>query len=95
MITVWKSNLHIAAGVQDLALPKGAEILTAREQGENIAIWYRCDEEAAMEKRRFVVVPTGGTAPTPEGAAYLGQAQMEGGMYIFHIFEILDVFITH
>ena len=89
--TIWKETLVIASGTQEKFMPMGAQILTVREQETSIAMWYHCNPDNIMEKRRFIVIPTGSIAPTMEGANYLGTAQIEGGKFIFHVFEIMDI----
>lgn len=58
MITIWKTVLR-PTDVQDVELPKGAQIICAREQLDDICIWYRCDPEAPKELRRFAIHGTG------------------------------------
>lgn len=89
--TVWKENLNIERGIQEIALPEGAEILTVREQQSAIAMWFHCDPSRILIKRRFIVVSTDGAAPTLEASTYIGTASLEDGKFIFHIFELLDI----
>jgi hypothetical protein len=84
-MTVWKAALR-PVEVQDIDVPAGAELLCAREQGNDICVWFRCDPNAASKKRRVAVVGTGHAAPS-EGR-YLGSALLGGGAFVFHVFEV-------
>lgn len=81
--TVWKAVLR-AADVQEIEVPAGAEFLCAREQYEQICVWYRCDPAAPKERRPIAIVGTGHPAP-PDGH-YLGTASLHGGQLMFHVF---------
>lgn len=81
--TVWKTVLK-PLDVQNLEVPVGSEMLCAREQHEEICIWYRCDPDAKSEKRKIAIVGTGN--PTPEDGRYIGTASLRGGQLIFHVF---------
>jgi hypothetical protein len=82
--TIWKATLDLR-GVQDVTVPEGAEILTAREQHGQVCIWFKCDPFAAKVARRIALVGTGHPAP-PDGR-YLGSAHLDGGHLVLHVFE--------
>lgn len=81
--TIWKAQLQ-PTEVQEIAVPIGAEMLCAREQHNEICVWYRCDPTAVLEHRKIAVVGTGHAAP-PDGR-YLGTASLHGGQLMFHVF---------
>ena len=83
--TIWKAVLK-PADMQQIEVPFGAELLCAREQHEQICVWFRCDPTAGKEKRDIAIVGTGHGAPGREGR-YLGTASLEGGSLMFHVFE--------
>ena len=83
MQTIWKRELE-AKDVQDIEIPEGAEFLCAREQFENVCVWFRCDPQAPLKARRLAVCGTG--HPSPDGR-YIGTASLEKGYLIFHVFE--------
>jgi hypothetical protein len=85
MQTIWKAVLRVA-DVQPIVVPVGAEMLFAREQFEEICIWFRCDSDAPKEQRLIAVIATGAPAPGNE-ARYLGSASLMGGNLIYHVFE--------
>lgn len=85
MLTVWKTVLK-PEDEQDVELPKGAEILCAREQSDAICIWYRCDPDARKQKRKIAICGTG--HPAPGHGRFLGSASLHGGRLMFHVFEL-------
>jgi hypothetical protein len=84
MTTVWKTALK-ALDVQAIEVPAGAELLCAREQHDQICIWYRCTPGAPKEQRPIAIVGTG--HPCPDDGRYLGTASIYGGSLMFHVFE--------
>ena len=83
--TIWKTVLK-PIDVQEIEVPTGAELLCAREQYEQICVWYRCDPDASKERRTIAIVGTGHPAPNGEGH-YIGTASLHGGNLMFHVFE--------
>lgn len=81
--TIWKAVLKMT-DVQEITVPIGAEILCAREQYEEICVWFRCDPYALKEPRKIAVIGTGN--PAPEDGRYIGTALLRGGQLIFHVF---------
>lgn len=88
MKRIWKAQLA-ALDVQEIETPKGAEFLCAREQGNEICVWFLCEPNAPREKRMIAVVGTG--HPAPDDGSYLGTASLDGGSLIFHVFEVLSI----
>lgn len=86
MLTIWKTALKLT-DQQEVLIPRGAEILCAREQFGAICIWFRCDSQAPKEPRHIAICGTGHPAPLQGESRYLGTAVLDGGTYIFHIFE--------
>jgi hypothetical protein len=83
--TIWKSVLKLE-DVQKIMVPDGSELLCAREQFEQICVWYRCDPKAEKSPRSIAIVGTGNPAPGADGR-YLGTASLSGGSLMFHVFE--------
>lgn len=83
-MTIWKAVLT-PENLLGLEVPEGSEFIHAREQRDEICVWYRCDPSKRVEKRKLSVIGTGGLAP-PD-ARYIGAASINGGSYIFHVFE--------
>jgi len=85
--TIWKTALK-AIDVQDIEVPEDAELLTARDQHEQLCIWFKCDPSKPKTKRRIVICGTG--HPAPEGAKYVGTGFLQGGQLVFHVFERIE-----
>lgn len=84
--TIWKTVLK-ATDVQVIDVPAGAEMLCAREQHDEIAVWYRCDPGAPKSPRTIAIIGTGHPAPDVGDGHYLGTASLRGGALMFHVFE--------
>jgi hypothetical protein len=85
MLSIWKTELLRSDVVQYIAVPLGAEFLTAREQGEKLCIWYRCDRSAPMTRRKILVIETGQQV-VPPLSVYVGTAMFVNGHYVLHVF---------
>lgn len=84
--TIWKVVLDLT-DEQSVQLPALAEILCAREQHDQICIWFRCHPSAPKQSREIAIVGTGHPAPAAHEARYLGSASLHEGQFIFHVFE--------
>jgi hypothetical protein len=85
---VWKKAL-LALDVQEIEVPDGAEILTAREQLGQLCIWFRCDPNAKLVMRQIAICGTGHSSPS--NGRYVGTGFMNGGDLVFHVFENSDL----
>lgn len=81
---IWKTVLF-PVRIMEITVPEGAEMLCAREQHNEMCVWFRCDPAAPPTKRTIFVIGTGHLAP--ENAHYIGTCFMEGGDLVWHIFE--------
>ena len=86
MKTIYKYTLSELHQYQIVLMPKGAEILCAKEQGNNIFIWAIVDTSNENEARNFRIYGTGNEVSN-EHIRYIGTAKINGGNLIFHIFE--------
>lgn len=85
-MVIWKEVLKLT-GVQKVMIPDGAELLCAREQFEQICIWFRCNEVAPKSERWIAIIGTGHPAPSEAEGRYIGTASLQGGSLMFHVFE--------
>lgn len=88
--TIWK--FEVQPNREDeirVLMPKGAQVLTAREQHGTICIWAIVDPnpEVVREGRLFEIVGTGWTM-RPRERKYIGTAHLDGGALVFHVFEV-------
>lgn len=77
----------VANTFQTVPVPKGGEFLEAREQHGEIAVWFMCNPREEIENKHIAVFGTGHPFEIEKVGRYLGQAQLENGAFIFHIFE--------
>jgi hypothetical protein len=87
--TIWKSVLRTTDS-QQIMIPDGSEMLCAREQNEEICVWYRCDPYAMLAPRDIAVIGTGNPSPGDDWR-YIGTASLLGGRLMFHVFELATV----
>lgn len=85
MKTIWKTALK-ASGIQEIDVPAGARFLCAREQHEEICVWYICDPDETKVPIRVAIIATGQPAPELEYGVYIGTVALHGGSLIFHVF---------
>ncbi len=85
--TIWKATLDPEPGIVGIDMPFGADILFAREQGEHVAVWFRCDPRRSSAPRKIAMVETGKAAPSQRSGRYIGSALFGGGAYVLHVFE--------
>lgn len=71
-----------------LDMPKGAKVLSAQSQGDNICLWAMVDPSEVSENRHFVVIGTGHDVPELH-LVFIDTVQLFGGSLIFHVFEVL------
>jgi hypothetical protein len=84
---IWKFTLKLEGGVQTMMAPRDAEILCAREQHEQVCVWFRGDPTALQTERQIAIVGTGHPAPMRDESRYLGTAMLDGGDLVLHVFE--------
>jgi hypothetical protein len=74
----------------DLALPRGARILTIQPQAGSLQMWALVDPGQVTEMRHFRFSGTG--HPIAEDAdhlRYVSTFQLADGGLVFHVFEVL------
>jgi len=90
MKTIWKYTLdpnapRVGVGV---ALPRGASLLCARRQHNDIVVWAMVDPEQETELWQFWVVETGGNCDLPLYAFHLGTVLFYDDDFVLHVFAI-------
>ncbi len=86
MISIFKYTLTLDGAL--IEMPIGAEVLTAREQGDQICVWAKVDTTMELkEQRTFKVFGTGHEMPNDPNWRYVGTAMLHGGALVFHVFE--------
>lgn len=85
MKTIFKYEIQVV-GYQDVLLPQGAKILCVQTQHNKVYIWALVDEAATPVPRKIQGCVTGHTLPNGVGN-YIGTVQLDGGEFVFHVFE--------
>lgn len=85
MKSIWKYELAITDH-QTLALPKGAQVLTAQAQNNVPCLWVLVDVDQEAESRTFHIVGTGHPADHVCELPHLGTFQIHKGALVFHVF---------
>ena len=87
MISIGKAVLK-PIPYQVIQIPRGAEILSAREWRDQVCIWYRGNPKAAKEDREIAVI--GVEVPCPsrkDPYRLIGIVSLYGEQLFFHVFE--------
>lgn len=94
MRTIWKYAIPPIIdreGVFAVTMPEGSGFLALQHQpaAHGPQMWFEVSPDLPPVRRRFVVVPTGGEVP---GAVrqYLGTFQVDAGLGVYHVFELLS-----
>ena len=90
MKAVWKYPLTgwgTGAGFRhDLEMPFGSTVLTVQNQHGVSTLWAEVETEAPTVKRTFEWAGTGHAVP--QGGVYVGTVQVQGGAFVFHLYEV-------
>ncbi len=74
---------------QGVRMPVGAKILTVQPQFNELCLWAEVDAMADMESRTIRIIGTGHYVPETETLKYIGTVQLDGGGFVFHVYERL------
>lgn len=90
MKTIWKYELEIT-DIQEIEIPKDAEILTVQCQRDKPFLWVLFNKDASMEKRIIETFGTGHDIPEVMGMSrkYIGTYQIGG--YVWHVFDYTGI----
>lgn len=73
-----------------IEMPEGAEIISVRNQREQITLWATAKNERHSEKRDLYVAMTGEPVHFINAEPrFLDTVLLDGGNYVAHVFEIL------
>ena len=94
MKTIYKHAIPIDDW-QEINLPVDAKILTAREQGNVICIWYETDTNTHTQPPQTVEIAIFGTGHDmgkkwmhDREPIYLGTCFFENGKTVFHVYHL-------
>jgi hypothetical protein len=83
-MTIWKFPL-LEQHTQAVAMPEGAEILCAQQQGAWITLWARVVEINEVAPRLIRIYSTGSGAAMTGQEKYIDTVQI--GEFAWHVFE--------
>lgn len=95
MKTIWKFPLEVT-DVQSVAMPQGAQVLTAQLQGpsyearatdSSLCLWALVDPDAPKTVRLLHIFGTGHPVYNADSLRYISTFQLDGGALVFHVFE--------
>lgn len=85
---------YVISGMQcQLTLPRGADILSAHNQSDQVCLWVAVDPyETEVECREIVLLPTGDQISHEdyELSEFIGTVLVSDGDLVFHVFESLN-----
>lgn len=88
MQTIWKYPFQNTF-IQTIDMPIGAEVLCIDRQHGNMCIWVKLIPHDKPVPRTFITYGTGHEM-MPIKQKYIGTFQVQGGTFIFHVFEALE-----
>lgn len=91
MPVIWKFALPIGEMDYEIFhdMPRGAKVLSAGNQRENLVIWAEVVPSHVRCKRRFMILPTGDShdPPIPVNARFVATVLFEGGGLVVHVYD--------
>lgn len=90
MKTIFKYHLQ-TTDYQKIEMLNGAEILCVQNQQETPCIWAIVDKsQTSTQSRTIEIVGTGHPIDESLQRKYIGSYQLQGGIFVFHVFEIIN-----
>ncbi len=83
---VFKFKLKITDS-QDIHMHRGAKILSAQFQGEDLCLWALCDPQAPQHGRTILLNGTGHQIEERNDKDLEFIATVQDGRFVWHIFE--------
>lgn len=77
--------------VKDLSIPKGAKILNAQMQGNELCIWFVLNNKNSLKERTFHIYGTGFELENYDKKhyEYISTVQTAHGL-VWHLFEVYE-----
>lgn len=88
MLTIWKFPvMESPADRPEIVMPAGARLLCVQTQFGQPHLWALVDPDRSQVRRGLLICGTGHPVAAEETAVYIGTVQVEGGRWVFHIFD--------
>lgn len=91
MKRIYKYPLDMQGAAQIINMHAGAELLAVQVQRDVPCIWALVNPDNQMMQREFLIVGTGHDLPERYGG-HVGTFQLDGGNFVFHVFELPGAF---
>jgi hypothetical protein len=90
MNTVWKYGIDVKAGLQEVEVPAGAQLLSVDDQSGVPTLWFLVDTDNVKIPRKYILFGTGHEIPNDvlESLNHVGTINHYAG-FVWHIFEIV------
>ena len=85
MNSIWKFEIDPNAGLQQVEMPKGSQIMSVGVKNGVVCIWAAVDTTATDDERLIEVLATGECFSKEIHRSYIGTVKQ--GAYIWHVFE--------
>ena len=86
MYVIWKYPVVFGSHFE-LTMPEGARVLKLDIQFNDPQMWFVLDPDQPIEVRRFQILGTGNPFDNLEELEYIDTYQVNGGQYVWHVFE--------
>lgn len=85
---IWKYELQVTS-MQEVQIPKGAELLSVANQNGSLCMWAKVDADKKRERRHIEIFGTGNPMPQDMGVdrRFIGTAVIDP--FVWHVFERL------
>lgn len=76
------------SATHNVSMPRVSRVLALQMQGDTPTLWAQVDPKSSAVTRTFQWVGTG--HEVPYGGKYVGTIQLQGGSYVFHLYEVFE-----
>lgn len=84
---IWKFKIDPQHAIE---MPIGAEILNVQYQHDTALLWAIVDPGETRTEARHIEMFAAGRSMPPARRKYIGTIQIEGGRFVFHVFERVE-----
>lgn len=87
MRTIYKYEVKTE---MSLELPEGYNVLSVQTQDSDPMMWVEVNTSNPMKTVKFLSLGTGHPIDEDLSLKFIGTHQVLGGMFVFHLFEVLE-----
>lgn len=87
MKCIYKYQLDLIIGIpQSVDMPIGSEILSVKEQYNEVVLYALVDPTRDKRSRKIVIIATGQEYENLHASQYIGTVSLDRGILMFHVF---------